>query len=185
MRVQRWLISAWAAIHFWVAVAQVNPTGPVGKRPTSVASVPFIVVDGHGNPVSGISPSELSIFDDKKVLQHVVALRTAKEMPLRLGLLIDNSNSQGSSSLYAPGVRAASHFLSQVVSGPDDRVFIVSFADKPQATSLMNRDEFLKFRVTLYPGGATALYDAVNFACAERMKTDLTRPARRVLVIIE
>jgi Ca-activated chloride channel family protein len=167
-----------------IAVPQVNPSGSLGQPPTWVVSVPFVVDDGHGNPVTGITPADLSIFDDKKAPQNVVALRSAKEMPLRLGLLIDTSNSQGSSALYAPGVRAASDFLIQVLSNPDDKAFIVSFSDKLHETNFMNRDEFLKFKLTLYPGGASALYDAINLACAERMKTDLTQPARRVLVIL-
>ena len=114
----------------------------------------------------------------------VFAKPPGKKPLVRARSAIDTSNSQGSSGLYAPGVRAASDFLSQVLSGPDDKVFIVSFASVPNGTSFMNRDELMKFKVNLSPGGGTALYDAINLACAQRMKADLTQPARRVLVIL-
>ena len=48
----------------------------------------------------------------------------------------------------------------------------------------MNSDELLKFKIDLAPGGGTALYDAVYVACAKRMQSDSTQPARRVLVVL-
>lgn len=113
-----------------------------------------------------------------------MAIRTAKELPLRLGVLIDTSNSERYSPLYRPGVHATSDFLKQVLNGPEDRVFIESFDTVPNASAFMNRDELLKFKINLNPGGATVLFDAVYLACNDRMVGDPIQPARRVLVIL-
>jgi VWFA-related protein len=65
----------------------------------------------------------------------------------------------------------------------EDRVFLVTFATTPRGTGLMNSEDFSKFKIDLPPGGGTALFDAVYFAC-KRMQTDPTHPVRRVLVIL-
>jgi Ca-activated chloride channel family protein len=147
-------------------------------------TVPLLVDDGHGGPVSGLTPSDLSILDNTKPPQSVVALQAAKEMPLRIGLLIDTSNSQAKSDLYQPGVRAALNFLDQVLSGPDDKAFIVNASSDVRATDFLNRDRLVKLKVDTTPGGGTALYDAIYFSCRERMKPDTAQPARRVLVLL-
>ena len=48
----------------------------------------------------------------------------------------------------------------------------------------MNKDELVKSKIDLTTGGGTALFDAVSFACKERMQADPTLPARRVLIIL-
>ena len=97
---------------------------------------------------------------------------------------IDTSNSERQSGLYQPGVQATSELVSQILEAPEDRVFVVNVAAIPDVSGFMSRDEFLKFKTDLTPGGGTALFDAVYVACKERMQADPTQPARRVLVIL-
>jgi len=142
------------------------------------------VDDTHGNPVSGITLSNFSILENKNPPQSVVALRTAKEMPLRIGLLIDTSNSQRKSDLYGPGVKATLEFLAQELSGRDDKAFIVSFSDTVRATDFLGRDQIVELKFDVARGVGTALYEAIYFSCMDRMKPDPARPARRVLVLL-
>jgi VWFA-related protein len=74
--------------------------------------------------------------------------------------------------------------LNDEISRPEDKAFVASFALTPEVSAFMNRDELLKFKIDLTPGGATALHDAVVSACKERMQADSTQPARRVLVVL-
>jgi VWFA-related protein len=113
-----------------------------------------------------------------------VEVRTAKELPLRLGILLDTSNSEKTSRIYRPGLTAILDLVGQVLSGPDDKVFFLTFDTTVRATGFMSRDEFSRFTTNATPGGATALYDAVYFACKDRIKVDPAEPARRVLVIL-
>lgn len=60
----------------------------------------------------------------------------------------------------------------------------MSFSAIPNVSPFMNRDELVKFKINLTPGGATAIHDAVYVACNDRMQNDPTEPARRVLVVL-
>jgi Ca-activated chloride channel family protein len=177
-------VSSFVVVCAGITAAQASPSySPQDGKMLSV-TVPFVADNGHGKPITGISSSDLSLFDDKEPVQRIVALRGAKEMPLRVGLLIDTSNSQGSSRLYAPGVKAALDSLNQLLSGPDSKGFIMTFDTVPHGTAFMNRDELMQAKVNLRPGGAGAIYDALNLACTERMRTDSLQVARRVLVLL-
>jgi Ca-activated chloride channel family protein len=179
----KWL-SALATVPFFMAAAQVPQRELPTKEQRPTVTVPFFVVDGHGNPTSATTQINVSVLDNKVPPQSVVAIQAAKELPLRLGVLIDTSYSESRSGLYQPGVQAISELLSQVLKAPEDRVFLLSFTATPNGTDFMSRDEFLKFKLDVTPGGATALFDALYFACKERMQGDPTQPARRVLVIL-
>lgn len=145
------VVSSFVVVFAGIFAAQANPSRSLEDRQMPSVTVPFVADDGHGKPITGISSSDLSVFDDKQRVQRIVALHGAKEMPLRLGLLIDTSNSQGSTRLYAPGVKAAFDFLNRLLSGPDDKVFIMTFESVPHGTGFMNRDELVKPRSTFVP----------------------------------
>lgn len=185
--ITRWVKWAFAltTISIWIAaVAQVTTANLPAKQQTQTVSIPFFADDNHGSPVSGITQADLSILDNKKPPQSVVAIRTTKEMPLRLGVLIDTSNSERQSALYRPGTQAAFDFLNQVLNGAEDRAFIVGVATVANVSEFMNRDEVPRFEIDLTPRGATSLFDAIYVACNKRMQADPTHPARRVLVIL-
>jgi len=180
----KWLISATLVICMWgVALAQSTASDSVEKSQPTV-TVPFFVEDSHGNPLTEILPSDLAVLDDKRTPSSVVAVHTAQQLPLRLGLLIDNSGSQKYTKLYAPGAKAAFDFVNNIFNGPEDKVFVMGFANDSGGTGFLNKDDFLKLKFTLEPGGHTALYDAVKLACSERMANDSMQHARRVLVVM-
>src|SRR5437588_5054588 len=72
---------------------------PTGRRSDAV-NVPFFAEGSHGSLRTGITTADLSILDNQKPPQSVVSIRGAKELPLRLGVLIDTSNSESTSRLY-------------------------------------------------------------------------------------
>jgi VWFA-related protein len=157
---------------------------PQGSHESKTVTLPFFVTDGHGSSTSATTHIDLSVLDSKIPLHSGVSIQAAKNLPLRLGILIDNSNSEASNGLYKPGVRATSELVSQLLQEPEDKVFVVSFSDAPDVSGFMSRDEFLKFQPDLVPGGGTALFDAVYVACKKRMQADPVQPSRRVIVIL-
>jgi VWFA-related protein len=162
------------------ASAQNAPEHPIEQ---SRVSISVFVTDAHGNPVSAISDGDLSIEDEHKPPRTVIAV-THDRSPLRLGLLVDNSNSQRGSDLYKAGVQALDPFLKQVLQRDADKVFIETFATHPnRPTEWMGADELEKARVNLQPSGGTSLFDAIDLVCKERL-TDNPSPARRVLVVL-
>ena len=147
-------------------------------------TVPFFVLDGHGVPSSGFAKADLSVLDSNKREQWIEAIHLSKEMPLRLGALIDTSNSVAHNFAYAAAVQAVADFLKQILTNPEDRAFLVSFSALPQGTRFLTRDEVLSLKLDPPSGGGTALYDAVTLACMDRMKPDPAQPARRVLLLL-
>jgi len=166
------------------AVAQVPPTELPVRSQSPTVSVPFLTQDGHGHALRLVTPADLSISDNGKPPQSIVAIRNARELPLRLGVLIDTSNSEKVSALYIPGAHAILDLLNQVLNGPEDRVFLETFDTVPNASGFMKKDEALNFKINLNPGGGSALFDAIYLACNDRMEGDPIQPARRVLVIL-
>ena len=99
-------------------------------------------------------------------------------------MLIDTSNSVAHSSLYAPAVQGVTDFLNESLTGPQDKAFFVSFSALPYGTRFLTRAEVTSLKLNFSTGGGTALYDALQRACLERMKSDPAPPARRVLLVL-
>lgn len=166
------------------AVAQASVTDSSATKRSPTVNIPFFAEDSHGREINDVAASDLSIVDNKNPLQSIVSIKSSKELPLRLGVLIDSSSSERGGGLYGPGLAAMNDLLRQVLNATDDKVFIVNFSSTVQATEFMGREEFLKSKTNVTPGGGTAFFDAVYFACKDRMGADSTQPARRVLVIL-
>jgi Ca-activated chloride channel family protein len=177
-------LPALAIVFLSGSVAAQTAIESAAASATPVVNIPFFAEEGHGKPRKGITPADLSILDDGRPPRSVVAIRTASEVPLRLGILIDTSNSERTSGLYRPGLAAIAELVPRLLTGSADRVFVVNFSSTPEATAFMDRESFLKFQTNARPGGATAFFDAVYLASKDRMEMDATQPARRVLVML-
>jgi Ca-activated chloride channel homolog len=161
----------------------LSQSPPVKGQPSTL-TLPFFVSDEHKHPVAGITQADLLAFGDSNTPLTVLAVRNASELPLRLGLLIDTSGSQKDSSKYTEAMKERQDFLLDVLKGPDDRAFIMAFADSVKSSEFLTHDQIPQVRVDTQPGGGTALYDAVVFACNRIAKSDPDLPARRVLVLL-
>jgi Ca-activated chloride channel homolog len=159
---------------------QSTPTDPLGPK----VNVAFFANDGHDKPFPGITVEDIAVRDNKKAPQLMVGIRNRTELILRLGLVIDTSNSERTSSLYQMGIQAASDFLNQVLSRPDDRAFIEKFDVTPNATQFMTKVQISALKLDLHPAGPTALFDALRFAGDERMKDDSAQDSLRVIVLL-
>jgi Ca-activated chloride channel family protein len=184
MRITRALFAALTIACFCGAGrAQSSLAESTSPNPAPV-SLPFFVVDGHGNPSKGVAKEDISILDRTKHALSIETVYAAKDMPLRIGILIDVSRSAAHSDIYGPGVQATLEFLKNALSGADDKAFLVMFDATPVGTGFMTRDQIADLKVNLPSGGGTALYDAIYVECTQRMKLDPTQPSRRVLLIL-
>jgi len=147
-------------------------------------TVAFFASDDHDKPLSEISQSELQILDNKKPPKQMLEMKRRTDVPLLLGVVIDISGSQHDDDQYKAAVQGASEFTKAVLSGANDMAFFEQFSAVPEATPIMAKSEFLTLKVDLRPAGRTALYDAVRFACDERMKSDSLRNYLRVIVLL-
>jgi VWFA-related protein len=146
-------------------------------------SVPFFVLDGHGQPMTDFDPGSLTILDRERRRQTVVAVSPADSVPLRLGVLIDTSGSEGIQPVYGPAALAALAFMRQQMTGAEDRAFLGVINEAPAVTRWLTKEQLGDWRIDLTPKGRTALFDAVLLAC-KRMRLDPAPGVRRVLVLL-
>jgi VWFA-related protein len=146
-------------------------------------SMLFAVTD-HGKSVTNLGLSDIQIRDDGQPPGAILGFHNITELPLRIGLLIDTSNSITSRFVFEQA--AAGKFLETVVTDKNDLAFVIGFncsvllaqdftADKNLATGAVTK---------LAPGGGTSLWDAVALAADKLASHPETQPVARVLVVI-
>lgn len=147
------------------------------------ALIPLVVTDSHHRLVSELTSASVVMTDDKTAVTQLNLMNGAS-LPLELGILIDASNSERDGSLKEI-IAGAKVLVKNLVRGPEDRIFFLTFAIESQATGWLRKEQLAGVSINLKLGGATALYDAVAMACKERMgPRDWSHPTRRILVVI-
>jgi hypothetical protein len=170
------------------------PTPQVTEPDESVAtfrarvdevSMLFTVAVKRGRFVKDLVKDDFKILDDDKPPQAVVSFRGEANLPLRLGLLIDASNSVRDRFRFEQ--EAAVQFLNQNIRYGYDQAFVLGFDTVYEVTQEFTDDtEKLTNGVrVLKPGGGTALYDAFYYACRDKLlKNQMSGPARRAIVLL-
>ena len=176
----RLIVAAFAvAASLTYMASQSLPVAPAGVK----VNVPFFANDAHDKPVPDVTLADVTILDDKEPPQSALGIRPATELPLRLGVLIGTNGSQSRSGIYRVEVEAASEFLTKVLNGTDDKAFVEKFGF-PSATEFLTKEDLRTVKLDVVPYGPSVLYDAIDFACDERMKKDPLQLSRRVLVLV-
>jgi Ca-activated chloride channel homolog len=134
--------------------------------------------------VSDLTKTDLRIRDDNHAPAAVTSLRNESQLPLRLGFIIDTSDSVSTRFKFEQQV--ASDFLENVVTGEDDLAFVIGFSNSVLLVQDFTGD---RKRIShavgeLVPAGGTALWDAVNFATGKLAARVESKPVAKVLVVI-
>ena len=106
-------------------------------------------------------------------------------LPLQVGLLIDASSSVRDRFKFEQ--ESAIEFLNQTVRKRYDQAFVVGFDVTPEVTQDFTDDtEKLAHGVReLRPGGGTAMYDAIYYACRDKLlKAPQIGPTRRAIILL-
>jgi VWFA-related protein len=143
----------------------------------------FAVTDKHGRFVTDLKKSDFTVSENKKP-QTILEFTSESDLPLRLAILIDTSNSIRDRFRFQQ--EAANNFINSVMR-PQDKAIVVSFDTAAElAADLTSDTRVLENAVRgLRPGGGTALYDAIYFACKERLMLDQPMyKFRRAMVIL-
>jgi len=144
----------------------------------------FTVTDKKGRFVTDLGKDDFLVTENKKP-QTIVEFTAETDLPLRLGILIDTSNSIRDRFKFEQ--EAAISFIQSVVRKGEDKAMIVSFDTSTDLVAdLIDDTEVLENAIhKLRPGGGTALYDALYFACRDKLSKDQPRHKfRRAIVIV-
>jgi VWFA-related protein len=139
----------------------------------NLVDVLFTVLNRRNKLVPDLEKDDFKIFDDKSP-QAIRYFSRQTDLPLRIGLLMDTSNSIRDRLKFEQD--AATSFLFSVIRHNRDQAFVMTFDDEPALVQTFTddagrlRDEIVKTRA----GGGTAVYDAIYEAC----RTQLSHPPR-------
>ena len=148
-------------------------------------NVVFTVTDKHGKRVTDLKQKDFRIVDDNKPPEEVSSFHAETNLPLQVGLLVDASNSVRDRFKFEQ--ESAIEFLNQTVRPHYDVAFVVGFDATPEVTQdFTDNTESLAHGVhELRPGGGTALYDALYFACRDKLlKEPKGTPVRRAIILL-
>src|SRR5713226_2230493 len=160
---------------------------PVTKiiRVVNEVNVVFTVTDRHGRYVKDLKKNDFHVIDDSKPAEEIRSFHSETDLPLQVGLLIDASNSVRDRFKFEQ--ESAIEFLNQTVRPRYDKAFVVGFDVTPEVTQdFTDNTEALSRGVhELRPGGGTALYDALYFACRDKLlKAPQSGPVRRAIILL-
>ncbi len=144
----------------------------------------FTVVDKKGRFVTDLTKDDFDVLESKKP-QSILEFVAESNLPLRLAILIDTSNSIRERFRFQQ--EAAIEFINQVMRPEQDRAIVVSFDSAAELVTDLtgNLDLLTKGIREMRPGGGTALYDAIYFACRDKLMQDQPRHKyRRAMVIL-
>ena len=144
----------------------------------------FTAVDKKGHYIKDLKREDVRLLDEGKPPQRIEAFESETGLPLRVGLLIDASNSIRDRFRFEQD--AAVEFLNQTVRRGNDQVFVVGFDSLSDLTQDFTDDTNMLARGVriLRPGGGTALFDAVIQASDKLAHTQVKGPSRKAIILL-
>jgi Ca-activated chloride channel family protein len=144
----------------------------------------FTVTDRKGRFVTDLTKADFDIVENKKP-QIIQQFTAESDLPLRLAVLVDTSNSIREQFRFEQ--QAAIRFIQSVLRPREDKLMLVSFDSAAEMVSDLT-DDMKKLEEgvkSMRPGGGTAFYDAIYFAAKEKLMMDQPRDKfRRAMIVI-
>ncbi|HLI75602.1 MAG TPA: VWA domain-containing protein [Acidobacteriaceae bacterium] len=162
---------------------------PPAKAPTiqvfsREVNLVFTVTDSKGRFITNLQQQNFGLLDDQRPPERVVHFRQETNLPLRVGIMLDTSNSIRSRFEFEQ--QAAVDFLLQILR-PADRAFVEGFDVQTDISQdYTNSIPLLDTGIhKLRPGGGTSLFDSLYKTCRDQMLTlKDDNPVRRALVLV-
>ena len=163
--------------------------GQTFRREVNLVDVLFTVLNRRNKLVPDLGESDFKVFDEGKP-QEIRYFSKQTDLPLRIGMLLDTSNSIRDRLKFEQD--ASVSFLFSVLRRNKDEAFVMTFDDEPQILQPFTsdtgalRDEIVGTRA----GGGTAIYDAIYEACSKQLNHPPRPPGdqpdvvRRVMILI-
>src|ERR1051326_3041795 len=163
---------------------ETNPGNiPTVRVRSDEVNVVFTVVDKDGRFVRDLKQEQFRILDNHFPPQRILDFRAQTDLPLFVGLLIDSSNSIRDRFQFEKD--AISEFLYDIIRPKSDAAFILAFDEQWDLAQDFTGDlDKLRNGVKgIRAGGGTALWDAVYYACREKLLKEPAKDAVRPAII--
>jgi VWFA-related protein len=176
---RRRVLAAGAAALAMSVVHASQPPTPF-RAETRLVVLHATVRNDRGELVTNLDRPAFTVYENGK--RQPVALFRRDDVPVSLGLLIDNSGSMR--TLRARVEAAALAFVR--ASNPDDEAFVINFADRPRLDVAMTRDvHAIESGIARVDSiGGTAVLDAVD-AAETYLRAHATRDRKALLIVTD
>jgi Ca-activated chloride channel homolog len=144
----------------------------------------FTAVDRRDHFVTDLERPDVQVFDKGKK-QEIIDFTQETDLPLRVGLLVDTSNSIRDRFRFEQ--EAAIEFLRSIVRPGKDQVFLMSYDTNVELVQDLTSDidALTKGIRSMKAGGGTSMYDAIYDAARDKfLHAAETESVRRVLIVI-
>ena len=144
--------------------------------------ITFNVSDRRGHFVK-MGRDDFAVFDNKQA-QKIIEFTAESELPLRLGLLLDASNSVRDRFRFIQ--ESAADFVSGVLRPGYDQAMLISFDTAAEVTADFIGDpkRLLQAIHDLRPGGGTSLYEAIDLAAGRMADSAKRGPRCRFAMVV-
>jgi Ca-activated chloride channel homolog len=169
-----------------VAAASAQPVLPEGspaaifRSDTRLVVLNVSVLGADGKMVNNLPRDAFSVFEDGQPQQ--ISLFRQEDIPVSLGLVIDNS-----ASMKEKRERVAAAALAMVrVSNPEDEVFVIHFNEEPTVVQdfTSNLGQLERSLNKIQSSGETAMRDAVRLGI-EHLRTKGKKDKKVLLVVTD
>jgi Ca-activated chloride channel family protein len=164
-------------------------SGQTFVREVNLVDVLFTVLNRRNKLVPDLEQADFKVFDEGKP-QEIRYFSKQTDLPLRIGMLLDTSNSIRDRIKFEQD--ASVSFLFSVLRRNKDQAFVMTFDDEPQVLQAFTSDTgALRDQINgTRAGGGTAIYDAIYEACSTQLNHPPRPPGdqpdvvRRVMILI-
>src|SRR5215471_12642672 len=139
------------------------------RKVVDLVPVIFTVTDKHGKFVRDLKQDQFKVLDNNRPPKEIVSFESQTDLPLRVGILIDASNSIRERFLFEQ--QATEQFVQEIIRPRSDKAFVLAFDEVSEVTQDFTSDvDKLGTGIrVIRPGGGTAMWDAVYYACRDKM----------------
>jgi VWFA-related protein len=164
--------------------SDVESTGITFTKRVDEVNLTFTVTDSKGHFVSALPKEAFKLLDNHQPPQAMGYFHPQTNLPLRVALLIDESDSIRGRFKFEQ--KAASIFLKKILRPDVDKAFVVGFSSTVNLASDMTGDidQLSKGIHSLKSEGETTLYDAVIYACSKLRDNREAQVTRRAIILI-
>jgi VWFA-related protein len=157
---------------------------PTINRRVQEVSLVLTVTNGKGHFVRNLNEADFNILDNGRTPDRITYFQPQTNLPLRVALVIDTSDSV--TYRFSFEQKAGAAFFRHVLHAPADLGSVIGFnhevhvaQDPTHSTKAL--DSALK---RLHPGGETAVFDAVLTAARQMVAIQDQQPSRHAIILI-
>jgi VWFA-related protein len=167
------------------SVVQPEPAFlPIVRAEVQEVNLMFTVTNHRGHFVRNLEPSDFTIQDNGEPPQRITHFESQSELPFRLAIVIDRSDSVA--YRFDNEKRSAAFFLERILRRTSDLALVIGFNQEVGIVQESTGDNKLLSHAIrkLRTDGDTAIYDAVSAASQQLARVKETQPVRRAIILI-